>query len=359
VVGVLLTAWGWYMFNRLVGATDRYASITSQYSRNPRPYWVLWVVGIVGEVLSLRFADDISALGASLATARAAGLMSVLALSYILWQRKIWRLLGVFLLSAPFIYASLGSGFKENVIFAVLPMGIVVWRESRTRRARITLLIVGALCIGVVTSYVQYFRARVWNRGDTSSIVEVAQGYIEQGRYQDDATEGMPLFLARNDSMYPHGWSIDLGDSDQVTAGEIFAPLAYVFIPRALWPEKPDINPGGEHSERIWGNHYLLVTNSATAAGLYPSFYMGGKYIGVIIGSVGVGALMAFFYYVLRRYASQFTTGIYAWVLFLTALRLDENWPVFVFSAPIINAAYAVALGTAAIVLSGGQLRRA
>jgi hypothetical protein len=355
VVGIMLTAWGWHMFHRITDSPDRFASIAGHYADNPRGYWFLWIVGVAAEAVSLLYADDIAALGASVATARAAGLMSVLALSYTLWDRRVWRLMAVFVLSAPFIYASLGSGFKENVIFACLPMAIVVWRESRTRRARIVMLVVGAFAIGVVTSYVQYFRARVWTRGDDSSIVEVARGYLEQGRYQDDATEGLPLFLARNDAMYPHGWSVDLADGDQVTAAEIFAPLAYVFVPRMLWPSKPDINPGAEHSERIWGSHYVMVTNSATAAGLYPSFYMGGKYLGVILGSLGCGVLMALIYFWLWRYATRFATGIYAWVLFLTALRLDENWPVFVFSAPIISAAYAVALGAAAVVLSGGS----
>ena len=84
-------------------------------------------------------------------------------------------------------------------------------------------------------------------------------------------------------------------------------------------------------------------------------FSADGKYLGVILGSIGSGVLMAFLYYLLSQYTTRFATGIYAWVLFLTALRLDENWPVFVFSAPIINAVYAVVLGAAAVVLSGGS----
>jgi hypothetical protein len=353
VVGILLTAWTWHAFNQRARPADRFASIALQHSHSPRGYWLLYVFGVAIEGATRLYGEEVAALGALASVARAGGLMAILALTYYVWEKRVVRLAMVILLSVPFLYASLGSGFKENVIFAGLPVAIVAWREMRSRQERIALILVGALLVGIVTSYIQYFRERVWTRGESMSIMDVTRDYMEHERYQDDATAGMPLFLARNNAMYHHGWSTDLGDNEEVRAAEVFAPLVYIFIPRFLWPEKPDINPGADHSERIWGSHYVLVTNSATAAGLYPAAYMATGYAGVIGIAIATGALMAFLYYLISRYASGFSTGIYAWLLFLTALRLDENWPVYVLSAPIINAVYAVALGAMAAVFSG------
>lgn len=358
VVGILLTSWAWHSLSTRLRSPDRFANIAGHYTDNPRGYFLLWSVGVAAEVASRLYGEQTAVLGAAVGVARAAGLMSVLALTYVLWSKPAFRLISVWLLSLPFVYASLGSGFKENVIYACLPIAIVAWRELRSKRARIVLLVFGMLFVGVVTSYVQYYRERVWTRNESLSIGEISREFADQERYSSDASEGIPLFLARNNAMYHHGWAIDVKDRGEVSASEIFAPLVYIFIPRFLWPEKPEVNPGAEHSERIWGSHYVLVTNSATAAGLYPSLYMAGGYLAVIIGAIAAGALMAYTFYLLSRYATRFATGIYAWALFLTALRLDDNWPVFVFSAPLINSAYAAVFGLAAVIFSGGSVAK-
>ena len=108
---------------------------------------------------------------------------------------------------------------------------------------------------------------------------EVASSFVDEMEKAGPLvmmTEGVAGFLKRNNASVHRGWAVSIADEDGYYPELVFAPLVYVFVPRMLWPEKPEIRQGWEYSGVVFGEQYMAWSGSSTAAGLYPSFYLGG-----------------------------------------------------------------------------------
>jgi len=65
----------------------------------------------------------------------------------------------------------------------------------------------------------------------------------------------------------------------------------WTLVPRALWPDKPDVGGGGEIVANFTGRHFAEGTS--VGAGQVLEFYMNFGYPGIVIGFAALGfALM-------------------------------------------------------------------
>jgi len=248
----------------------------------------------------------------------------------------------------PLAYFSLGAGLKENIIIALLPAGLVVWRYFNNLVSRMVLVGMMFILLAVITSFVTFYRERVWIGKSDASIAEIVQEYSESAGsegFQDSVADGLNIFLIRSNATYHHGWAISLADTDGFIPREMFAPLTYVFIPRFLWPGKPEITPGLEHSARLFGDRYIFASSSSTAAGYFPALYMGGGIPIILLGAALLGWMIARLSAFVVRYGNIYSSTIFYWGMVLFALRLDETWPVYALSGPIVNVVYIMFFG--------------
>ena len=253
------------------------------------------------------------------------------------------RILSVFLLSLPFLYTALLQGMKEQIIFALLPTLYLIWILTRRPVWKGALVACAVILAGVITSYVSYFRAEVWWGNRTLSQVQAVTEFAEQVEFDGvsrTTSEGLRDFLLRSNSTIHRGWTVALADVGGYDPGLVFGPLAYVFIPRIVWPEKPEIRQGWEFSGKVFGDSYMDISTSSTSAGFYTSLYLGYGWLAVVVGALSMGALMAALLRLAERLGGELLVGLFSFTMIPFALRLDETWSVGALTGPVIGFTY-------------------
>ena len=352
VVGTIIIVFVW----RRLGGVESSLALSSEVTRGRRSlagYWILYTCAVGIELL--RQQELLFPQIAQLATVTyASGVGAVLTIN----DRKASParvILQTAVMSAPLIYLALGTAMKEAIIVAILPMVIVFWRRFNYNAARVVLI--GLMCVSaaIATNFVEFYRERNWVMGETLSIFQALRSYSldRPSRTSEGGVEGgLQDFLIRSNATYHRGWAIDLAEQDGYIPEQIFGALAYAFIPRFIWPEKPDIEPGQEHSGRLFGEAYRLSTTSSTAAGFFPALYMGGGWIAVFIGAWFTGWMVGLLTRFLNRTGNPYSISAFGWIVLLYALRLDETWPVYALSSPIISFVYVIALGSVIVTIA-------
>lgn len=259
------------------------------------------------------------------------------------------------LLSSPFIYFSLNSGMKEEIIVALLPAGYLAWNATRSTAARLAIVAAAFLFVSVITPFVGFYRDQAWygkrELSADKAVSEFTAGLSAQGSV-GTMSSGLEAFVRRNNASLHRGWAVSLADEYGYEPELVFAPIFYVFVPRFLWPEKPLIQQGWEYSGLVFGKDYMAWSSSSTAAGLYTAFYLGYGWPAVLAGAVLIGLLTAGMFHIAWRVGGASLVGMYGLSLLPFALRLDETWTVGAVSGPVISLAYLVVLHWIARLIS-------
>jgi hypothetical protein len=352
VVGTLLTVVGWW---KAGGAAFSPGLLLS----GPKPHLVrLLAVTYASSllaILALTVAPEIQArLGQLLPTMLALGATTGFFLPVLLARTRQLRVLLVAVMALPFLYVALGTGMKENIILALVPTAYLLWHYSPRSGARLAMALVALLAVGLITSYIGFFRSQVWYAGD--SVVDQGQvlddyttAVAERG-FVDTVSTGMREFVARNNAMPYRGWAMVIADTEGYHPKLVFSPMLYVLVPRALWPGKPEIRQGWEYSGLVFGERYTAWSDSSLSAGLYPALYLGGGWIAVVLGALAIGILMALSTKIAFVLGGSPLGGLFTLSMLPYALRLDETWTVGAFSAPLINLIYV------AVILAGARV---
>lgn len=283
--------------------------------------------------------------GQLLPTLLGIGAATAFFLPLLLSRRRSLRLLLVVLMALPFLYASLGTGSKETILLALAPSAFLFWMYSRGTGARLALVLAAVLVVAVITSYISYFRTEVWYADRAVAQEQVMQEYFDAvvaNGITSTVGDGVQAFLVRNDAGAYRGWAVSLADQYGYAPGLVFAPLSYAFVPRILWPGKPEIQQGLEFSGMVFGQHYIASIDSSLSAGLFSALYLGQGWPAVVLGALLIGMTMALLTRLAARVGGPVLAGLYGLSLLPYALRLDENWTVGAFTAPIITFVYVV-----------------
>jgi len=354
VLGTLLTVTAWVMAGGARYSPDAILEVPRRDSR--RLLSVVYLCSVGALATEHWFPGMANAFGQLLYTLLGLGIATTFFLPIVVMQSGPTRVCLAAMLSAPFVYFSLGTGMKEDIILALMPVAYMTWTASRKVMFRTAVVGVSAVVISLVTVYVTQYREDVWQSGNQISSTQAVTRFAEStDSYGGLATvmEGLKAFLHRSNASVERGWAISLADEHGHEPRLVFAPLAYVFIPRALWPDKPVIRQGWEYSGLVFGDAFIAWSGSSTAAGLYPACYLGFGWTGVIVSAVSIGLMMAGLLKLASRVGGGPLVALFAMTMVPYALRLDENWTVGALSAPIISFAYLVAILFVSKALSG------
>gem|GEM_PF-2888431 len=239
------------------------------------------------------------------------------------------------LLGAPMSLLALDSGMKEEIFFPFVPAGILYWINFRNFTARFAAVCAAALVLAISQLYVHNVRELSWrSTGDldipTQVLIASFAGNLQHARI----VEALDDISSRINMTTAHTITVSLADNYGHEPAEVFGLIPASVVPRFLWPGKPVMQPGAMHTARILGiSGPLSEIRSATASGFVTELYLGGWWIGVVLGAVSFGSLLAF----AQKWAYSFGGGFghqaLCFIAFYWTLRFDEKHVVYAYTS--------------------------
>ncbi|HVK67052.1 MAG TPA: hypothetical protein VM694_21350 [Polyangium sp.] len=253
-------------------------------------FLLLWVIGIL-----VRFGDKfivgIGAFGGLLQWGSLAALTR-----YVIFESKDYRRASFWMLlavgTAIEFAVNLRAGSKAFLMFSFLPAGLLFARERALRRWLPVLgLALTAFYLVVVAPVVAASRQATEIAGESQSdriVRTYSQGDYGEG---DGIEEQATAFFERSFEPIPAAFLYGEVERHGHRWGETFDYLAYAFVPRIFWPDKPTVSRGG------WFYYYIgaarteaeaTTSIAQTAAG---EMYWNFGFPGVLLGLGAIGAL--------------------------------------------------------------------
>ena len=193
------------------------------------------------------------------------------------------------------------TGLASNVAFYVALLSLTVWVErKRLRMSLIIPLAAGIFSTLALRSVMESYRREAWFGASTLSLVERLQllSDLLQERYRVAGITG--LVASGAETIAARSSALDLfADAVRRTPAEVpywkggsYISLAGVFIPRVIWPTKPQKRLGQDFGHRY---SYLDHNDTHTSLNLpwLVEFYINFGTAGVIVGTLFVGVIFA------------------------------------------------------------------
>ena len=265
------------------------------------------------------------------------GVVSIFFIAYM--QKGQYRqVMTALVLAVPMVLLALGTGMKENMVFPLVPAAIIIWFHFRSISLKIASVFFIVLLLAYSQLYVHFVRQVSWGAGgakySNAQLLEGFQRYLRSTSFSD----GLESISSRVNMTISRATTVAIADARGFEPYNIFAPIPGSLIPRFLWPGKPVLMPGAQHTLRIHGiNAPPREAWSATAAGFFTELYLGGGIIGWAFGIILYAVLLARIQlYTLRRLpgfghlALSFTTVYWA-------LRFEEKHIVYAYTGLIFT----------------------
>lgn len=268
------------------------------------------------------------------------------------------QIMSALLLAAPMVILALGTGMKENMLFPLVPAGLITWFRFRSTSLRVTAVVCFFILMAYAQLYVQYVRMDSWGAG--GSNYTHAQLFAGYQRHLKTVTlgEGMEAISSRMNMTISRAITVAIADAKGFEPYDIFAPIPGSLIPRFLWPGKPVLMPGAQHTLRIHGiNAPPTEAWSATAAGFFTELYLGGGLIGWALGIIVYAVFLAKIQlYTLRRFPG-FGHLALSFVTVYWALRFEEKHIVYAYTGLIFTFVFLVLMIKCTSVLKASRHR--
>lgn len=197
------------------------------------------------------------------------------------------------LLAIPLTLLAMGSGMKTEMFFPVVPAALLFWFGFRNFAMRALIIILAFVLLAYSQLYVRYVREVTWADGVQKSIIEILRDF------QDNVTdaslaEGMNAISSRMNLTTTRAITVAIADARGFDPMGIFGPIPGSLIPRVIWPTKPILQPGAQHTFRIRDvDAPAYEATTATATGFFSELYLGGGYLGWLLGVMIYGYLLA------------------------------------------------------------------
>ena len=322
--GVLLMVVTWRL---TVGdKLERFSFLRWTDLSNMSYFKILYGLAVFTQVLIRGINIDFGALSQFFVLIYMAGVASIyfLARSNVKSNPSAWLIKAV-LLSLPLSFLALTGGMKEYIFLPLVPSAIIAWLTFSGVTARFGMVIMGIIVLGFAQIYVFYVRETSWKIEDSSySFTQLALGAFAN-LDEDLALMGINSIMSRINMSSPHAMTVALAERDGFIPVEIFGGIPAAFIPRILWPDKPILRPGAEHTQRIRGSTQdILDVNTATAAGFFTELYLGGGVLAFIFFSVLYGFLLGRIQLSILTQLPVAATAVFTYMMFYSAIRFDE-----------------------------------
>lgn len=183
---------------------------------------------------------------------------------------------------------------KSNIIFPLL--ALVIGLMQRVGAKKIALPGAAAMLIVLAAFGPVVSHARVRYAFDSSADISDKARYIWSDLFnsnKDSLSGDYPLW-ARLCYLTAQGAAISYRDSGQ--GADEFSKIFWIFVPRLLFPDKPNLTQAGlDFNAKVIGSNTTSTGFGIFADGYYNAGWVGVVLVGVIVGQiVGLASLLAF-----------------------------------------------------------------
>lgn len=272
-------------------ARPRPVTLDSEYeiAVAQRTMWVCLVIGYLAR-LAIRGQDPTGASGGGMIKSLENLILVALALLCFLVARGRRRYLWLLVpLAGVELYLTFVMLMKSDVMTVGLFMFLGLFWAKPSRK-----LLVGGAAAGIATylllaPIIQLGRAIRWDLGgDISSKELLANAVSSTDAFESVASR--PASYPWTRVMSANAEAFAMSQYDAGLPGKSYEMAGYMFIPRALWPDKPIITPGVVFNEAALGS-----STSASAPGVLGEAYWNGGWAYVVMSAIYVGFFLAIF----------------------------------------------------------------
>ncbi|MFA7668930.1 MAG: hypothetical protein WCX93_06255 [Burkholderiaceae bacterium] len=346
VTGMLLVACSWRLS---VGSRVEQFSFLENVRQVPvRVAWLVYISAMMVDVTDKLFGISFGPFSQILSLLFGFGVAAIYFIARVK-EQVVRQVVTASLLALPMFILAIGSGMKEEMLFPFIPAAVLYWMGFNNVVARVAAIIMGFVLLAFSQLYVQYVREATWGSAGQLDVSrgELIEGFSDQVD-TEQSTDAINSISSRINQTIAHATTTTLADNKGHEPMEVFGPIPASVIPRALWRGKPVLQPGAMHTARILGGHIpLSQITSATAAGFFTEMYLGGWWLGVVLGSIIYGVMLAGAQKWVLRTDSGFSHQALCFITLYWTLRFDENHVVYAYTAIIFTVVFIWMLGAA------------
>ena len=193
------------------------------------------------------------------------------------------------------LMANLVTGSKAYIMFSFLPLvWIVVVRRDLRRWAAILGLGLVVLYFGVLAPTLQNSRRELLRAGEgrlahvinSFRVFGLSDSNTESNNSLSDQAEA---FLVRQFDPTPTGFLVGEVRKDGFQWGQTMQYAAYAFVPRIMWPDKPNVTRGAWFTMYLGASNRESESTSSTGITAVGELYWNFGTPGVVTGMLGIG----------------------------------------------------------------------
>jgi hypothetical protein len=254
-------------------------------------FFLLWAISVGSRLAATRLVTLGGLVSITMWGSLAALSAFVLTRGSLFRKASFWIVLG--LGTAIELAMNLRTGSKAYLMFSFLPIGLLFIHTPRLRPwVPVFATAMTVLYLGVVAPVISASRFESQNVGESKTDL-VLRTY-DKGDYAADGgltpVEQAAAFFERAFEPVPAGFIYGEVERDGYRWGETMVYLAYAFVPRIFWPDKPSVSRGAwfyayTGSARNEAEATTALAQTATGE-LYWNFGFGG--VGLGMGLIGL-----------------------------------------------------------------------
>ena len=336
-------------FGTLLMVATWCATISESFSRfsflhtttivDNRLFRALYALGLLTQGLIRIIGADFGAFAQLIEMLNSLAVASIYFLANSYPRAKSWNRIGMaFALGAPLSFLAMSHGMKSEIFFPFVPFAILTWITFSGTLTRLGFVLVGIFALSAGQVYTGYVRSTSWNSlAPSYSTTDLIANTVANAD-ADIAFFGFQSVMARINMTSTHAMTVALTERDGYIPFEIFSGIPASVIPRIIWPAKPILRPGAEHTQRIRGSvQNIEDVSSATAAGFFTELYMGGGIVGLLAVSILYGFLVARIQLSISTLLPESATLALSFLMYYNAVRFDENTIAYALTGLILS----------------------
>ena len=343
LVGLLLAACAWRF--RVGRGVEAHSFLLNVRSVPPQTPIVVYLAALAVDV-SIRVLDV--SFGALTMFSTTLFMLGVASIYFVAERRpsRTGRIALALLMGLPMAMMALNKGMKNEMFFPLVPAAILIWTAYRNLLMRTAFVAMAVAALALSQLYVHHVRQVAWHSEGIERIspLVLMAGFLD-GLPSIDLRDALDSINSRVNMTITHATTLTLADHYGFEPEAVFGPIPGTFVPRVLWPNKPVLQPGAMHTARLLGTDTpVSEISSATAAGFAAELYLGGWWVGVVLGMLAYGFLLASAQRWALRTSPGFNHLAFCFLAFYWAFRFDESHVAYSFTAIAFMVAFLWAL---------------
>jgi hypothetical protein len=228
-------------------------------------------------------------------------------------------------LGLPLSLLALNGGMKEHIILPLLPAIIICWKTFSNLITRVGMIVGGIFILSALQILVNYTRESSWKDEVNYSSSELIKGSLNSAK-ENTIYDNLNMIGYRVNPTLTRAITMAIVERDGFIPADIFSGIPVAFIPRIIWPSKPEFAPGAMHTQRIF-NYSIALENitSSTAPGFFTELYLGGGGGALILFSMLFGYVVARIQISLYSHLPSPAINIFNFTMIYYAIRFDEK----------------------------------